>query len=76
MYWLIEERNGDQFETRLDAQTEAEAISEAQRIFDKLSDYDKKHREAAYVVLSDPMEDDDRYPASTEQMVFDILKGI
>lgn len=51
-YYFIESRNGDEFETELSAQTDEDAIEEAEELFDSLSKYDKKRTEYAYVCIA------------------------
>lgn len=51
-YYFIESRNGDEFETELSAQTDEDAIEEAEELFDSLSKYDRKRTERAYVCLA------------------------
>lgn len=49
-YWLVENRRGDNFETRLSAKTDADAIKEAKAMFNSLSRFDKKHTDAADIM--------------------------
>lgn len=55
-YIIIDRKNGDEFTEEFESKEEA--ISRADTEWDHLSDYDKKHREAFYVLESaNPDED-------------------
>ena len=51
-YYLVTEKNGDQFEEELDATSDAVAVTLAHRIIDKLSDYDKENSKFTLVYAS------------------------
>ena len=54
---LIEWKNGDEFETCLQATTREEALTEAQAVWKRLSGYDQKNREEFFVVFAELNED-------------------
>ena len=56
-WYLIETKDGDQFETDLSAKDKADAILTARAIYDALSDHDKIHTTEAYICLADKTED-------------------
>lgn len=59
-YWLVENRRGDNFETRLSAKTDADAIKEATTMFNSLSKFDKMHTAAADIMRGvNPYDDAD-----------------
>ena len=58
-YWLIDERNGDFFEEKLTATTEAEAIATARSEWDRLSAHDKKLRDSFELIFTPEAEGQD-----------------
>lgn len=57
-FTLIDIRNGDQFETEINATCETYAIEEASRIWGKLSEHDRKLRSDFYLIEGKAFADD------------------
>lgn len=55
-WWLIDEKDGDIFETRLNIQDKDKAKEFAEAEWERLSTYDKKHRKAFWIGLGEENE--------------------
>lgn len=59
-WFYVQERNYTAWSEVLNAETKADALTQALRNYNELVDYDKKHN-AFYIAFAEPFEDDESY---------------